>query len=423
MSYEISMPSHVLLELAAVLAIIVIGISSLMPGIDRWSRRYFIAFYIVQALGGIIFAIDMSTYMDPNYLELTRWFPPLEYLVFSLPFLLLNLYLTYCCGMNWRKSGIFRITISLWGLFLIILIVAQSTPIFYHTDPTGRFYVTSWHPLLFAPLVAMSIIGLITLITKRKGLSRKYFYAFLLYIIIVTITVIVHSFIFTPILINIAFFIGSVTMYLLILSEQVNQYMNQKIAISTKNANIMVLQMRPHFIYNTMTSIYYLCEQNPKKAQQVILDFTSYLRKNFNAMVSTDPIPFTEELEHVRAYLAVELTQFEDSLFVDYDIPHTQFRLPPLSLQPLVENAIKHGVDPELDPLHILIQTLETKSGNVIVVKDDGPGFDPADAFHSQSALSNIKQRLELMCHGSITITSREGEGTLVKIVIPQAKT
>ena len=85
--------------------------------------------------------------------------------------------------------------------------------------------------------------------------------------------------------------------------------------------------MRPHFIYNTMTGIYCLCDQDPKLAQRVVMDFTAYLRKNFTAIASPEPIPFTSELEHARAYLAVEQAQYEDSLFVEYDTPHIWFRV------------------------------------------------------------------------------------------------
>jgi LytS/YehU family sensor histidine kinase len=134
--------------------------------------------------------------------------------------------------------------------------------------------------------------------------------------------------------------------------------------------------MRPHFIYNTMTSIYYLCEQNPKKAMETIDNFTNYLRKNFSAIAKNGTIPFRDELEHVRAYLAIEKVRFEGKLFVEFDTPHTNFRIPPLTLQPIIENSIKYGVDPELEPLYITVQTNETDNGSEIIVIDNGPGFD-----------------------------------------------
>ena len=175
--------------------------------------------------------------------------------------------------------------------------------------------------------------------------------------------------------------------------------------------------MRPHFIYNTMTSIYYLCSQNPEQAQKVTLDFTNYLRKNFTAIACEGTILFSEELEHAKAYLSIEQVQFEENLFVEYDTPHINFRIPPLTLQPIVENSVKHGLDPDSGPLHILILTRETESDSVIIVEDDEVGFK-FDGNKENFALQNIKKRLEIFCNGNLTISPREGGGTVVKIVI-----
>jgi LytS/YehU family sensor histidine kinase len=178
--------------------------------------------------------------------------------------------------------------------------------------------------------------------------------------------------------------------------------------------------MRPHFIYNTMTSIYYLCEQNPQKAQQVVLDFTNYLRKNFNAIAGTDTISFSEELDHTRAYLAVEIALFEDRLIVEYDTPFTQFRLPPLTLQPIVENAVKHGMDPDAaEPLTISVRTEKTDDGSRITVEDNGKGFDPSYNGESHTALDIISERLKQQCGGTMKIDSAPGK-TTVTIFIPQ---
>lgn len=203
-----------------------------------------------------------------------------------------------------------------------------------------------------------------------------------------------------------------------LLYDQIEQYMKQQREIAHQRVSIMVLQMRPHFIYNAMMSIYYLCAKDSKKAQQVTLDFTTYLRKNFTAIASEDTVPFSDELEHTRAYLAVEQVQFEDSLSVEYDTPHKEFRLPPLTLQPIVENAVKHGMDPEYAPLCISIRTRKTDSGSEIVVEDNGHGFSPTDESEPHIALANIRNRLEMMCGGKMIISPREGGGTIVKVLI-----
>ena len=209
-------------------------------------------------------------------------------------------------------------------------------------------------------------------------------------------------------------------MFAIILHDQIESYVGQQREIAHQRASIMVLQMRPHFIYNAMMSIYYLCAKDPKKAQQVTLDFTTYLRKNFTAIASENNVPFADELEHTRAYLAVEQVQFEDSLRVEYDTPHKNFRVPPLTLQPIVENAIKHSMDPEYAPLRIIIRTRQTDSGSEIVVEDNGSGFTPdADNCEPHIALANIRQRLEMMCGGKLTICPREDGGTVVNVIIP----
>ncbi len=106
-------------------------------------------------------------------------------------------------------------------------------------------------------------------------------------------------------------------------------------------------------------------------------------------------------------------------LLVEYDTPFTHFRLPPLPLQPIVENTVKHGMDPYAGPLCILIQTRHTDTATEIIVEDTGPGFNPSEDNKPHTTLTNIRQRLEMMCGGSMTIMPRDGGGTAVKLTIP----
>ncbi len=101
--------------------------------------------------------------------------------------------------------------------------------------------------------------------------------------------------------------------------------------------------------------------------------------------------------------------------------PFTRFCLPSLTLQPIVENAVKHGRNPNASPLHISVRTRKTDSGSEIVVTDNGPGFDLSDSSDPGIALVNIRQRLEMMCNGSLTITSGGAGGTVVTVTIPDS--
>ncbi len=196
-------------------------------------------------------------------------------------------------------------------------------------------------------------------------------------------------------------------------------------------------QIRPHFIYNTLSSIYVLCKNGSPRTLPVMEDFLDHLQANYTAISAEKPIPFPEELRHVKAYLGVEAVRYEGLLQVEYDTPHTAFRLPPLTLQPIVENAVKHGISREHTLLHISIRTRRVGENSQVVIEDNGPGFDPArepfapeasggswqhGAERDQDArigLNNVRGRLELISGGTLTISSRPEGGTIVTISIP----
>ena len=287
--------------------------------------------------------------------------------------------------------------------------------------PDNQYIQGPWHSIFVLPVFVMMFINLFAIIRRRNKFSRKYFVAFLIHLLPLYVSVFLSNIIAENLmLVTLGLSISMLSLFVIILYDQIEQYLGQQREIANQKANIMVLQMRPHFIYNAMMSIYYLCAKDSKKAQQVTLDFTTYLRKNFTAIASEDTISFSDELEHTRAYLAIEQVQFGDDLLVEYDISHENFRLPPITLQPIVENAVKHGMDPENAPLYIKISTCETKFGSEIVVEDDGTGFSFSnDDFEPHTALANIKKRLEIMCGGKMTIRPRAGGGTVVTVSIP----
>ena len=182
----------------------------------------------------------------------------------------------------------------------------------------------------------------------------------------------------------------------------------------------MINQIRPHFLYNTLVTIYDLCKDEPQQAMPAILDFTSYLQANFTALAATEPISFSEELEHTRAYVSTELLLFGDRLNVAYDTAFTAFRLPPLTLQPIVENAIKYGVGKGRSPGHILVRTRSVDNGAEVIVEDDGAGCDPAPDGETHVGLQNVRERLAMMCGGALSISPRPGGGTAVTVFVPR---
>jgi len=307
----------------------------------------------------------------------------------------------------------------LWLAYIALVVISPFIGGFIVIMPDNQYFRAPLYPLMLLPMVAVLLLNLAGALQRRKKLSRKVYISFLVAILPMTIALIAQLFFDVFPLLDISFVLSAMSMYGLVLSDQIEQDRRHQQEIANQRARILVLQMRPHFIYNTLMSIYGLCNQDPQKARQVITDFTNYLRKNFNAVASDSAVPFSAELEHTRAYLAVEQAQYEELLDVQYDTQFTNFRLPPLTLQPIAENAVKHGMDPYSGPLHALIRTRQTGSGSEITVEDDGQGFDPVEKLRGPTTLANIRQRLKMMCDGSMTINPRDGGGTVVTIRIP----
>lgn len=203
--------------------------------------------------------------------------------------------------------------------------------------------------------------------------------------------------------------------------EAEKQAMEMKLQES--RISIMLSQIQPHFLYNTLNSIYQLCETNPMRARAMVNSFAEYLRNNLSTLEDPGLISFETELSHVNTYLDIERIRFEDTLEVEYDIKCVDFRLPVLTVQPIVENAVKHGTSKKRGGGRVIISTEDDGENYVIKVSDTGVGFDPSKPKEDGKrhvGIENVRQRLSNMCAGSLTIESELGAGTLATIRIPK---
>ena len=206
-------------------------------------------------------------------------------------------------------------------------------------------------------------------------------------------------------------------------AEQEAQLARQELELSNSRTAMMLTQIQPHFLYNALTAIAQLCEKDPKRAKEITLCFSEYLHSNMDALTRTGPIPFEKEWEHVKTYLAIEQVRFGAFLRVSYDIGTTDFEIPPLCLQPLVENAVKHGVGLKEDGGTVAMQTRERPDCYEITVSDDGVGFDPAQPCRDGKAhigIQNVRERLRAMMGAELSVESEPGRGTSVRITIPK---
>lgn len=202
------------------------------------------------------------------------------------------------------------------------------------------------------------------------------------------------------------------------------RYQQMQKELYEAKVSVMVSQIQPHFMYNALSSIAMMCTIDPKTARDATVTFAKYLRGNMDSIRQTKPVPFTQELEHLKKYLYIEKLRFGDMLNIDYDIQTTDFVLPQLSIQPLVENAVKHGVGMKKEGGTVTISTRETEDAFEVIISDDGVGFDTSaekkDDGRSHVGMENTRKRIREMCGGEVKIESKVGEGTVATVVLPK---
>ena len=229
----------------------------------------------------------------------------------------------------------------------------------------------------------------------------------------------------------IVFFIIALVMVLKIIPNNINalskakELETEKMILNTQlvesRISTMMSQIRPHFIYNTLGSIEQLCELNPTKAGELVHNFAKYLRGNFGELDNPKPILMSQEMEHVHHYINIENVRFPDMTF-SFEMKSQDFHLPALTVQPIVENAIKHGLMKLEKGGSIRVISYETDFDYCISVEDDGVGFDTSKLLDEKKhiGIRNIRDRLKVMVNGTLEIESKQGVGTKVLIKIPK---
>lgn len=199
----------------------------------------------------------------------------------------------------------------------------------------------------------------------------------------------------------------------------------QAVELSESRINIMLSQIQPHFLFNALTSISVLCEKDPLKAQTALNNFSDYLRGNLDSLKLAVPVLFSKELKHVKIYLSLEQMRFESELNVVYDIQADGFLIPALTVQPLVENAVKYGVGKKPGGGTVTISSKEEATFFQITITDDGVGYDPKETQYdgrTHIGIDNVRSRLAAMVGGALMIESEKGHGTSATIQIPKGE-
>lgn len=193
-----------------------------------------------------------------------------------------------------------------------------------------------------------------------------------------------------------------------------------------KNSRIVLAmsQIRTHFIFNVLNAVSGMCSYAPQRADEILVLFSRYLRRNISIMDEDKLEPFPESMKHLEDYIQLEQVRFGDKVRFEKILEEEGFMLPPLVMQPIVENAIKHGLLPRKLGGTIRLHTWREGDDCVITIADDGQGYDVKMPLgESAVGIKNVRFRLENMVQGTMESESTPGVGTTVTMRIPCPKT
>lgn len=329
-----------------------------------------------------------------------------------------------------RVILIFRVMLTVSLLTGFAFSTSYWTGWFFTMDAYGGIDVTA----AYLPLTMLGSLGdlcsIILVVKERKTLGFSKTLTCLIYLIspipliYVDVTYrLASSYLFSA--------LALFSIYIMVDIQQDQKLQEQKVQIAQSETeklemqvSLMMSQIQPHFLYNSLSAIVYLCRTDPKKAEQAVNEFADYLRMNLRSITNRQPIPFEAELNHAKTYLKIQEHRFPNQMTLIYDIQVQDFRVPALTLQPIVENAVKYAVETRFDPTTIWISTWQTENAYWITVRDNGPGFDPANPPQNNSThigIASVTSRLANMVNGTMTVDSVPGIGTTVTITIPKS--
>jgi len=398
---------------------------------ERWMLRLFLATGVLlssDALSWIFNKVEGSGSYDILIIA--------NFLVYVMGYEILRLFTKYVVSLT-SPGPLTKAVYIVAYIGILMTLVNQFTHFMYYIDASNEYHRTSW----FALSQGLGIVGTVCLgihiHAYRKQLGKLRTLVLFAYILLPALAMIIQSFYYgIPLLnsaISAALFLNFAVMLMhqrrrikeqteeLISSER--KLLEERERVNDMKIRLVLSQVKPHFLFNSLNAIYYLIEKSPLQAQAAIDSFSDYLRGNMEALEHTALIPITQEMKHVKSYLRLEEMRFQDELEVIYDVKALNFNVPALSVEPMVENAVKHGISKNENGGYVKISTDETERGYEIRVEDNGSGFNIEDIGNDgrlHVGIANVRTRLESMVKGTLTIESEIGKGTCVTIFIPR---
>ena len=308
---------------------------------------------------------------------------------------------------------------------IILIIIAPFAKMFYYISGKNNYHTKPNIAILYILYIVIMVLTIVIIIINRKIIENHLMCSLIVYLAFCLPAAIIENLINVNIG-NLALTLSCIITFILYELHETQSQILYKSKIESMQMNLKISQIRPHFIHNSLTSIIYLVDKDPPEAKKALMNFSDYLRTNLDFTNKQEVITFESEFNHVKVYLSLEKLRFEDDLNIVYDINDTNFKIPILTVQPLVENAVKHGIHKSENGCGtVTISTHADQNNHVITISDDGAGFNTAileDLDESHIGIANVRYRLKEKVNGTLSIKSTIDSGTVCTITIPRGE-
>ncbi len=390
---------------------------------DHWRKNHLHYFMTAMILADMLL---LGCFIGAGLLEGKPSFAPLNLLLTAgkcgLGYLIVGFYTEYVRCIIQEKNRIQRYYILAIRILWITALALNFSSIFNHmyfscVDGIYRRGPLFWINQVWVVPILLMLVGLI--LTNRHDLGRHNSFFLIAYIVLPFVAALIQFPVPQIDTMCIATTLSLVIIYGSVYLERGQRLNEKEQELMDSQIAVMINQIQPHFLYNALAVIQDLCYGKAPEAEQTIVEFSEFLRGNLNALKSNTPIPFEKELEHTRNYLNLEKRRFGGQLHVHYDIQATDFFLPALILQPIVEIIVRRKVMRQTEGGTVSIVSRKEADGFSIAISGDGAGEDMKEEMEStQIEIDNIRRCLKRQ-NGSLTIRNMEEKGMEVMIKLP----
>ena len=414
-------------SIMAAFVLVVLILISIFSNVEKRKTAYFFLWSLVAALIPIGIMIVWYAVRTSNDAPLVL-IKIVGTLMYVSMFAASYAFLLYCLSFFGKSSSSNKAICILMGIvgvgFTASAIVNAFNDMFF-SYVVDNGYSLVFTNISFVPFIYMWLLFIVEaiLLIIKKGMRPGERIVFLAFVSVPAIALVFNTIYPELSIFTMAIIAAFLSHFLYFYVQRGLMIQKQEKELSEKQIELTISQIRPHFIYNCLSSISYLCTKDPQLAVEAIDDFSSFLRVNFSNISQNKIVPFTQELEHTMKYLKLEKMRFEDRVRIYFDIRANAFDIPSLTLQPLVENAVKHGICKRAEGGTIVVKTSETDKEYLVEVTDDGVGFDPdvpPNDGRVHVGLTNVQNRLKNMVNGRLEIYSKINKGTRMTIHIPK---